>query len=735
MNHLRAHKRQSLRNLRRAASARLAGRAAIGALAAAPALALPLAAHAAEPATTQLAPVVVTGTAVEGELPAPMAGGQVARGGGLGVLGTADVMDTPFSTVNYTSQLMEDQQARTLADVLVNDSSVRALTSTNGFSDEFQIRGFKLNGSDVGFNGLYGLTSGNSMPAAIMERVEVLKGPGTLMYGISPNGGVGGSVNIVTKRAGDDPLTRVTGTYESKSQLGSQLDIGRRFGTDNAWGIRFNGVYKNGQTNLDSGYNKFGFGALALDYRSPKLRWSLDTYAQRGDVDGFRSQIGFLNDIQSIPDAPNGHRIFYPDAALMYRDSTVATRVEYDVSDHVTVFAAGGYHYGKTEQDFPAARDNSRTGRDAVDALGNFRATNAWYDAYSRNKTGEIGTRLKFNTLGMKHMLTLSATRLDQEAGSFYLTDTRKVSSSIYDSADLIPMTGQRHGPRKTSETELSSFALTDTISFLDDRILVTGGLRRQKVVVDSFGMAGNVTSTYDQSATSPLAGVVFKPLSNVSVYGNYTEGLTRGSIVQAPNLNAGEVFPPFKSKQYEAGVKVDWGRAITSVSVFQIDRPNLITENDIQSMNGEQRNRGLELTAVGEVTRGLRLMASATFYDATLHRTAGGVNEGNDANGVPKRAFSAGVDWDTPWVTGLSLNARAIHTGETPFNASNTLSLPSWTRFDVGARYRTEVMGRSVVFRANVENVFGKDYWIADGTFVTPAAPRTVLLSAQIDF
>ncbi len=724
----RAPKRLSLRSLRRAASARLAARAAIGTLAAAP-LALPLGAHAAEPTT--LAPVVVTGIAAD-DLPPPMAGGQVARGGGLGVLGTSDVMDTPFSTVNFTSQLLEDQQARTLSDVLVNDSSVRALTSTSGFSEEFQIRGFTVGGEDVSLNGLYGLASDNRMPAAMMERVEVLKGPGTLMYGISPSGGIGGSVNIVTKKATDDPITRVTGTYESKSQLGTHLDVGRRFGADNAWGIRFNGVYKNGQTNLDSGYSKFGFGALALDYRSPKLRWSLDTYAQREDTDGFRSQFGFRPTNTGIPKAPDGHRIAYPDAALMFRDSTVATRLEYDISDHVMVYAAGGYHYNATEQDFPSARAGN-----APDMNGNFRVTNAWYDAYSRNKTGEVGTRLKFNTLGLKHMVTLSGSRLDQEAGNFYLSApaSQSVASNLYNPVSLIPMTGERHGPRKTSETELTSLAITDTISFLDDRILITGGLRHQNVKVDSFSANGTILSSYDENANSPVAGFVVKPLSNVSVYGNYTEGLTRGTIVNPPNDNAGEVFPPFKSKQYEAGIKVDWGRAVTSISVFQIDRPNAIEENKIVSMDGEQRNRGLELAAVGEVMPGLRVMASATFYDATQTRTAGGVNDGKDANGVPKRAFSAGIDWDTPWVQGLGLNARVIHTGATPFNAANTLELPSWTRFDIGARYRTEVLGRSVVFRANVENVTGRDYWIASGSFAQAAAPRTVMLSAQVDF
>lgn len=679
----------------------------------------------------------VTVTAAQPVLPEAYAGGQVARGGGLGVLGNADVMDIPFSTTNYTEQMLQDQQARTLADVVVNESSVRVMTSTGSFSEDFQIRGFNVTSGDVGFNGLYGLTSSNRMPAALMERVEVLKGPGTLMYGISPTGSVGGNINIVTKRAGDEPLTRLTTTYESKSVLGTQLDVGRRFGDDNQWGIRVNGVYRNGQTSLDKGRQEFGLGALALDYRSPKLRWSLDAYSQRENVDNFRSQNGFAPGISHIPAAPSGHRAIYSGADLTVFDSTIASRLEYDLSDRVMVYAAAGYRYGGSEQDFPYARTTN-----GVDENGNFRVTNSWYDAYSRNKTGEIGARANVDTFGVKHTLTLSGSLLKMEAGSFYLSApaSQQIPSNIYNPVELIPMTGHRSSPTKNSETELTSFALTDTLSFANDRILLTGGLRRQSVKLENFNSAGNVTSSYDESAVSPLAGLVVRPWENVSLYGNFTSGLTRGGTAPATAANAGEVFAPYKSKQYEAGVKVDWGNVMTSAAVFQIDRPNAMTDpvSNVYSFDGEQRNRGLELAAVGEITRGLRVMASATFYDATLMRTAGGVNDGNQASGIPKRTFNLGVDWDLPWVQGLSLNARAIHTAAVQYDAENTLKLPSWTRYDVGARYRTNIMGKPVTFRANVENLFNSNYWLSSSallTVATVAAPRTVLLSAQIDF
>ena len=679
-------------------------------------------------------PTVTVAASVADGLQPAYAGGQIARGGSLGVLGTSDVMDTPFSTVNFTAQTLDNQQARSLGDVVVNDSSVRMLTGSGGFGEEFQIRGYNVNAGDVGVNGLYGMASGSRMPAAIMERVELLKGPGTLMNGIGPNGSIGGSINVVTKRAGDDPLTRVTATYESKAQFGGQLDMGRRFGENKEWGVRVNGAYRNGETGIRGSDQQLGLGALALDYRGSRLRWSLDAYDQREHIDEFRPQVAFLPNLTSLPSAPSARENFYPGTNLQLRDTAVMSRLEYDITDQLTAHIAGGYRYGTSDQDFPGTVWGSQ-----VDRNGDFRVQNAYYDAYSHSRTADVGLRARFDTFGVKHQLSLSATRLEQQIGYAYATSLTSAPSNIYDPAPLPPMSGDRESPSKTSKNELTSFTLVDTLSFANDRVLITGGLRQQRVRTDNFSIAtGERTSSYDESAISPLAGFVVKPLQNVSVYGNFTAGLSNGGTAPAGTANAGQAFAPSKSKQYEAGVKVDWGSIITTASVFQIDRPSGITNlaTNTYSLDGEQRNRGVELSAIGEVTRGLRVMAGTTFYDAKLKRTNGGLNDGNKANSVPDYTFSLGVDWDTPWVQGLSLNARAIHTSSTYYNAENTAKVPSWTRYDIGARYATDIAGRAVVFRANVENLFNKSYWLSSSSsYATVAAPRTFLLSAQIDF
>jgi iron complex outermembrane receptor protein len=673
--------------------------------------------------------VQVQAPAEAGGLKAPYAGGQVARGGSLGLLGQQDVMNTPFSTVNYTSKVMEDQQARTLADVVINDASVRMTTGHTGFDDTFTIRGFAVSAQDVAVNGLYGLISQNRVPAQIAERAEVLKGPGALMNGIAPTGSIGGSLGIYTKRADDAPLNRVIGLYQSQSNLGVGVDLGRRFGENNAWGVRFNGQVRNGEASIDNGNQRGGFGALALDYRSRRLRWSLDAIQQKDSTENFRPQISLLAGSTVIPAAPNARSNWYPGTNLVQRDSTIMTRIEYDLSDSLSTYAAIGYRDGMNDQSFPRSTT-------AVDPAGNFTVQNTYYDSYTKTTSATAGLNWKFATASVGHNVNLGLSSMFQESGNAFIVGG-SAPSNIYNPVPLPAITLPRTEPIKSAEASLNSFALADTLSFDQGRWLLTVGARKQTVGQDGFStVTGQQTSGYGASAISPLAGLVFKPVSNVSLYGNYMTGLSRGSIVGATFANAGQVLAPFKTKNYEAGVKVDLGKITTTAAVYQLARPAAQADaSNVYGYFGEQRNRGVELSAYGEIQRGLRGMASLAYNDAKLTSTAGGVFQGNKAAGMPDTTATASLDWDTPWVSGLSLNGRAVYTSGAYTTNANIAKFDPWTRWDIGARYRTLVNGKAVVLRANLENLFNKNYWLTTGTYVTVASPRTLLVSATVDF
>lgn len=682
------------------------------------------------------APVVTMGSTRTIGAPAPAyAGGQVAQGGTLGLLGSTNGMNVPFSTVNYTSQLIEDQQARTAADTLINDASVRLTTGSNGFDDTFQIRGFTVPAGDVGFNGLYGLVSSSHVPAQIIERIELLKGPGALINGMAPGGSVGGGINIVSKRAPEIPFARLTPIFMSAGNYGLHAETSRRFGENKEWGVRFNGVGRNGEASIDGGNWQSGLGALSLDYRGERLRWTLDAISQNDDTRNFRPQMTIASNVPAIPAPPDARSNWYPGTMLRQRDNTIASGIEYDLTEALTAYAGLGYREGENAQSFPDSRVAGFTS--GIDALGNFRLINAYYDSYTKTVSGNVGLRSRFETGFIGHAVNVAFTGYNQEAGNAYVTSGYSVPSNIYNPSPLPVITAARNAPRRASDTTLTSVAVADTMSFLNDAVLVTVGGRHQMVKQDAFStLTGAMTSSYDAAATTPLAGVVFKPWQNVSLYANYAEGLSQGTIVGPGYSNAGAVLAPFKSTQQEAGVKVDWGNITTTAAVFQIARPSQIrTASNALAYDGEQRNRGVELSAYGLLLPGLRGMASATFLRPELTSPTNPLERGNDAPGVPDKTFSAGLDWDTPWVRGLALNGRVIYTSGSYLTSANLLRFPDWTRVDVGARYATSLNGRPVTIRANIENLFDKRYWLTTGTFVTAASPRTYIVSAAFDF
>lgn len=152
--------------------------------------------------------------------------------------------------------------------------------------------------------------------------------------------------------------------------------------------------------------------------------------------------------------------------------------------------------------------------------------------------------------------------------------------------------------------------------------------------------------------------------------------------------------------------------------------------------VSGEQRNRGLELNAFGELSSGVRLLGGITYMQAKMTRTASSATEGNTAVGVPRWLANIGLEWDPSLLPGVTLTARALSTSSQYQNLENSRRIPGWTRWDLGARYATRAFNHPVTLRASVQNVFGKDYWSsASEGYLHLGAPRTVLLSATIDF
>ena len=666
-------------------------------------------------------------------LPETLAGGQVARGARLGMLGNKDVMDTPFSVTSYTAKTLADLQTVTVADALERDPSVRSTGQTGGIVDSFFIRGFPIGEGNLGelaFDGVYGVAPNYRVFTDYAERVEVLKGPGALMYGISPNSGVGGVINIVPKRPLDEDLTRFTGTYASDSQVGGHLDLSRRFGSENQFGVRFNGNLQGGDTAIDDQHRDLGVGAIALDYRGERLRLNLDYISQKESWEGASRPFTIAPGVD-VPSAPNGRTNLSQDWGWSdTKEQSALLGGEYDLTDNVTVFAhAGG---GKSD----VKRLSDQVPRILNDA-GDTSNIPGYYKFNVDRSTADVGMRGMFATGPITHTTTVMATRYQDEL-TRGINNGTAILSNIYHPIDRPQQYINSPKVLRVSESELSGVALTDTMSMLDDRFQLTLGVRRQDIESRNYNAAGAVSSKYKDNATSPLVGVVVKPWEDVSLYYNYVEGLSKGDIAPGTAANAGETFAPYESKQHEIGVKYEHGTFMTTLALFQIEKPSgEVGADNVFSVQAEQRNRGIELSMFGEVAPGTRLMGGVTVLDGELTDSATKANRGNKPVGVPDVQANLWAEWDTPWLEGFTLTGGAIYTDSQYVNQANTQELDAWTRFDAGARYATKIEGRPTTFRATVQNVFDREYWsgVASYGAFSPGYPRTLQLSATVDF
>ena len=665
------------------------------------------------------------------ELPAVYPGGQVARGARVGVLGNKDTLDTPYSTTSYTAELIANRNAQSVAEVLQNDPSVRYTTPAGHMVENYLIRGFLVTADNMAMNGVYGIAPYGHVPTEVLERVEVLKGPSTMLNGMSPAGAVGGTINLVPKRATDTPISRLTVDYASDAQLGTHIDVGRRFGDDNAIGVRFNAAYRDGDSAIDAQQKSRTLAALALDYRRADVRLNLDVYdSVEKSENGSPLMISFASGVIAPPRSSTN--LFAGTYATM-KNSGALLHGEYDFNDQLGVFASFGARRNSYEGFINGTRANN-VARD-----GRYTGSTTHQNGYTDSLSYEAGLRGRLRTGAVAHEAVLSASVLELESGNIGRTASSFVSN-IY--APVTPIVAAYPGAApKTGETTLSSVAIADTLSFADDKVALTLGVRDQHIDDTAYSTAGAITADYDRSHTSPTIGLVVKPwYLPVSLYANYSEGLAKGGTTPATAANPNVVFAPYVTKQREVGVKWDAGRYAHTLAAYQIGEPVMVNNSatNIYSLDGEKRVRGLEWTVAGELARSVRLLGGATLARSEQLNTSNGANDGKDAYGVPHWQANLGLEWDTPWLPGLTLSALAVHTAKQYLNSANTIEIPSWTRYDAGVRYTTKIAGRVTTFVGSITNLFDKDYWVgayhAEG-YTTLSAPRAVSLSASVDF
>ena len=245
-------------------------------------------------------------------------GGMVTKTGNVGIIGNKNVMDVPFSQTNITANAIETfgGMNQPLDNILVNIPSVRQ-TGTMLHGD-FSVRGKSTNGSFFYLNGVPGMLGQFLVPTFMAESIQVTEGPNKAISGSFPTGegtGVAAVVNVDTKKALDKPVLRYKQVFSGESGLGEYLDIGKRFGKNDEWGVRVNTEILNGNPGHYKASKESSSIFANIDHQDANSKSNLLVGYQYYEVDYGMRWFGFdANNVKKgllthVPSAPNSKTI------------------------------------------------------------------------------------------------------------------------------------------------------------------------------------------------------------------------------------------------------------------------------------------------------------------------------------------------------------------------------------------------------------------------------------------
>jgi iron complex outermembrane receptor protein len=310
--------------------------------------------------------------------------------------------------------------------------------------------------------------------------------------------------------------------------------------------------------------------------------------------------------------------------------------------------------------------------------------------------------------------------------------------SNLYSPRDYPNLTPALPDTRRSLRSRSYSVLLSDIIGWGDQWSVLVGG-RYVDMHTDNYGLAtGAITSSASVSKTTPAFALMFKPVPDALIYASYVEGLEAGGTAPAGTVNANQALPPALTEQYEIGAKWQLSDVLLTLAAFDMTRPldfvDPLTNRFVQ--NGEQRNKGVEFLASGKVTSDLNLVSGVMYINPENLSTGDPLTSGKRPPGVPQVTANLYGEYRLGVVEGLFLTAGIYYAAKQYVDPSNTQSIPSWTRFDLGARYETFAFGKPASVLFAVENVANRSYWVnAQNSFLTLSLPLTVKLTARLAF
>jgi len=654
----------------------------------------------------------------------------------VGGFGEASLFDTPASITAIGRAQLQDLSIRSTTEAMRFDASVADAYNAVGYAEQFSIRGFALDNNYSYRKDGFAIPGDTQIPLENKERIEVLKGLAGLTAGIATPGGI---VNYVTKRPTNAPLRSATVEVSERGTLYGTVDLGGRF-EDRRFGYRINAAAADLHPYVRGANGDRQFVSAAFDWQiTPDALLQLDMDYQR------KAQItapGFqLIQGTTLPTGVSAKMLLNDQPwtrPVTTKDSNVGLRFEYKLAPDWLATVSGNKHWFKRDDftAFPYGCSNEGAGYYPG------YCANGDYDVYDYQSTGErkspwgvqAQVQGQFATGALRHALTVG-TSYSERHDSFgdYVYDYVGYSNLWHPLVTPHVPADRVTGPvsERRSDEERAVFA--QDIVGLTNRLTLHAGLRHVQIKRSD--------GHRDDSFVLPNVALVFSPVRDWNVYGAVSHGLQHGGVAPMQTTNENQVLAPQRSHQVEIGAKAALDNGINlSAALFQIRQGLEYTDaRNTFVRNGNETHRGVELTAQGKATPALDWSVSLTSLNTRQEGTGQAGIDGKRVTDVPAFKSTAWVQYAVAAIPGLKLDGTWQYSGKKAFDVENTVFVPDYHVFGVGASYPVKWGATNVTLRARAENLFDKFYWRdvtpALGGYLLPGAPRTFRASAQFDF
>lgn len=664
----------------------------------------------------------------------------------LGPLGNKEWIDTTYSTRTLNKEMIANQQAQSVSELLkyTPGSQMQA----RGGMDVGRPQSRGMQGSVAANSRLDGLNivSTTAFPVEMLERLDVINSLTGALYGpASP----AGQFNFVAKRPEAAPLRRVSIGYQSHNALSGSADLAGHFDDEQRVGYRLNLVGQEGEGSVDSSTLRRKLLSLALDWNiQPGTQLQLDAshyeFLKKGYVGGFSYGQGV--DLPAAPNPKNKHYTL-PTTGHDLTTETLSSRLIHYFNNEWRLSAGVGFQQADRAMRSISStlKDNNGTLARSINdsaAAGRFRVLSNAVTLNGHADTGDIGHDLAFSTTGYVWSI-YSAKGASRRSGL-------GTSNFYHPSAMEEPANGRirKNGDRyKSGINSQQSLTVGDTLTF-SPQWSALFYLSQSWLETRNFRNLGRQPSKMTAKGLSPNIAVMYKITPSLMTYISYADSLEMGGSAPLGEgiKNEGQTLDPYRSQQYEIGLKKELGSMNLGAALFRLERPFAYVDpaDMTYKKQGNQVNRGLELTASGTVWQGLNIYSGVTFLDPKLKDTVSDRTSNKQVVGVAKVQANMLMEYSLPSMQALVYSANLHYTGKRAASDTNSSWAKGFTTLDLGARYSTSLNKVPTTLRLTVNNVTNARYWASifpsdtDGgggsASAFPGAGREVRASVTFD-